>query len=449
MEAKELIENFKVELTCSICLGYFTDPVIAKCGHSFCKDCLLQCDEQPDATLTCPECREVIRSSGIGTNKNLQNLSITGKALRQHLQQSMVLLTTCDQHFEREKLFCKQDQKLICDSCLITQDHKDHKVLPLKIAAKKCKKKLQKKKKILQEKKEGFKEAINELRTSAAYVKKKSNYIKDLIRHAYNEMHKFLWKEENKSLQELDQEIKEILTEFEKNENFLSQQIQHLEQRILETEESLDNAPLEMLQDMKGILKRNEELLLQKPKTVEFSYTICAVTGLAEILKSYKVDISLDPKTDSFHLTVPEEFKHLKYEFDSQDQPGMQEDYFVTVLGAQTFTSGTHYWEVNLEGQKEWVFGICEDSVLKNGNVSILFEDVIAIIALKVKNEILFWSPSYFFFQIPRKKVGILLNYEEGYVSFYDIKSRFILFSFSNSAFQGPVRPFFSTSCKK
>ncbi|XP_044539668.1 probable E3 ubiquitin-protein ligase TRIML1, partial [Gracilinanus agilis] len=157
-------------------------------------------------------------------------------------------------------------------------------------------------------------------------------------------------------------------------------------------------------------------------------------------------DISLDPETHSFHLIVPEDFKYLKYEPDSQDQPDKQEDYFVTVLGAQTFTSGTHYWEVDVEGQTEWVLGICEDSVSKNGNVSILFEDVRAIIGLKDENEMLFWRSSDFFYKMPTNKVGILLNYEEGNVSFYDMKNRCVLFSFPNSAFQGPVRPFFSTS---
>ena len=65
MEVKGLIEDFKAYLTCSICLGYFNDPVIVKCGHNFCRRCLLQCSEQPGATLSCPECRGVIQYSDI------------------------------------------------------------------------------------------------------------------------------------------------------------------------------------------------------------------------------------------------------------------------------------------------------------------------------------------------------------------------------------------------
>ncbi|XP_044540834.1 probable E3 ubiquitin-protein ligase TRIML1, partial [Gracilinanus agilis] len=157
-------------------------------------------------------------------------------------------------------------------------------------------------------------------------------------------------------------------------------------------------------------------------------------------------DISLDPEIGSFHLTVPQDFKDLKkFHFNLEDQPD-QEEYFVTVLGAQTFTSGTHYWEVDVEGQEDWVVGICEDSIIKNGNVSILFENVRAMLASKDSEKLLTWIPSNFFFMDTTPKVGILLNYEEGYVSFYHVRGRWTIFSLRNSAFQGPVCPFFSTS---
>ncbi|XP_056659794.1 probable E3 ubiquitin-protein ligase TRIML1 [Monodelphis domestica] len=352
MEAKDLIKSLKAELTCSICLGYFTDPVTAlKCGHTFCKDCLLQCDEQADATLTCPECRAVIRYSDIVPNENLQNLSITGKTLRQHLLLSPALLTTCDQHGEKEKLFCEQDQKLICDSCLLTQEHKDHQDLPLQMAADKCKKKLQETLNVLQEKEEELKAEINDIVKEEKYFKKDSDFYKELIKCEYRKMHEILYNEENRHLQKLDQEIEDKLAKVEANKAKLSQQIQHVQQKILEIEESLDEAPLEMLQDMKGILERNEELQLQDTETEKLTYTTYQMTGLIEILRSYQTGITVDPETDRLHLIVPEHFKSLKYRLDPRNQPDNEErlDYFVIMLGTETFTSGKHYWEADVE----------------------------------------------------------------------------------------------------
>ncbi|XP_078005274.1 tripartite motif-containing protein 64-like [Phascolarctos cinereus] len=144
MDAKELIEKLKADLTCSICLGYFTDPVTIRCGHSFCKGCLFQGREGAQETFTCPYCRGVIQySSDLQTTRSLQKLSITAKRLRPYLLQTIVGLTTCEQHGEKEKLFCEEDQRTLCDSCSLAPEHHNHQVLSLEKAAAKCNRKLQ------------------------------------------------------------------------------------------------------------------------------------------------------------------------------------------------------------------------------------------------------------------------------------------------------------------
>lgn len=54
-------EELRKELTCAICLDYFKDPVILKCGHSFCRFCIsLHWDENgDDYGYQCPHCRTV------------------------------------------------------------------------------------------------------------------------------------------------------------------------------------------------------------------------------------------------------------------------------------------------------------------------------------------------------------------------------------------------------
>lgn len=50
------------ELVCAICLDYFDDPVILKCGHNFCRMCILMHWEEnggDDIGYQCPECRMV------------------------------------------------------------------------------------------------------------------------------------------------------------------------------------------------------------------------------------------------------------------------------------------------------------------------------------------------------------------------------------------------------
>ncbi|XP_061623810.1 tripartite motif-containing protein 59 isoform X2 [Phyllopteryx taeniolatus] len=51
--------SFTDDLTCSICLNIFTDPVTLPCGHSFCRPCL---KGFLDAHHQCPQCRASLAS---------------------------------------------------------------------------------------------------------------------------------------------------------------------------------------------------------------------------------------------------------------------------------------------------------------------------------------------------------------------------------------------------
>lgn len=54
-------DDLKKELTCAICLDFFKDPVILKCGHNFCRFCIcMHWDENGgDYGYQCPQCRTV------------------------------------------------------------------------------------------------------------------------------------------------------------------------------------------------------------------------------------------------------------------------------------------------------------------------------------------------------------------------------------------------------
>lgn len=68
MDAVELARKLQEEATCSICLDYFTDPVMTTCcGHNFCRECIQltwekakgQKKRRAEGPFPCPECREL------------------------------------------------------------------------------------------------------------------------------------------------------------------------------------------------------------------------------------------------------------------------------------------------------------------------------------------------------------------------------------------------------
>ncbi|XP_056681610.1 probable E3 ubiquitin-protein ligase TRIML1 [Monodelphis domestica] len=452
MDKRDLVENLKANLTCFICLGYFTDPVTVNCGHSFCKVCLLRCREEADSTFNCPECRGIIKDRDVVRDRNLQSLSITGKRLRSHLLQSLVDLYVCDQHGEKGKFFCEEDQRFLCDSCLLAPGHKDHTVLPLDMASDKCKDKIKHTLNTLQRKKEEFKVVLNKVTRKEELCVKGIHSLKQSVILEYRKLCEFLWEEEQLYLQRLDQRYTDDLAKLKLNKAKLSQQIQNLERVKLELEENLDKGPLEMLQNMKGTLERNEELLLQEPENVSFAWCTSPITGMREMLMSFQRDISLDPESANPHLILSEDLKCVKYGDVPQDLPDNQErfDDTLAVLGTQTFTSGKHYWEVKIGDKTELAVGVCKDSIRKKGKLTSLSKDVWTLVSFRIGNFCFLWnSQDGFFLSQPLEKVGIFLDYNKRHVAFYDVIDRSLIFSFSDMAFEGPLRPYFSLCYSK
>ncbi|XP_036611687.1 probable E3 ubiquitin-protein ligase TRIML1 [Trichosurus vulpecula] len=373
--------------------------------------------------------------------------------LTPHRLQSMVGLTTCDHHEEKQKFFCEDDQRPLCDSCLLAPEHKDHQVLPLETATDKCRDKLQETLSALQKKEEEFKMALDKVRRRETQGKEDTYTLKQYIISEYEKMHQFLFDEEYQYLHGLDQESTDNLVTLAKNKAKLSQQIQNLQGMSIEVEENLDKVPLEMLRDMKGTVERNEELLLQEPQVASPSWSTYPITGLREVLLNFQRDITLDPESANPLLILSEDLKRAQCGSVPRDLPDNKErfDIALAVLGTQTFTSGKHYWEVEVGGKTKWKLGICKDSVSRKGKLSSSSEDIRTITAFwKTANHfLLFISQRSFQLSPPIQKVGIFLDYEKGHIAFYDATERSLIHSYSNIAFEGPLRPYFSFGIPK
>lgn len=88
MSSAYLMENLREELTCLICLDYFTSPVTTECGHSFCLVCLLRSWEEHNTPLSCPECWRTLEIPYFQLNERLGRVAGIGKQLRSQMLQS-------------------------------------------------------------------------------------------------------------------------------------------------------------------------------------------------------------------------------------------------------------------------------------------------------------------------------------------------------------------------
>uniref|UniRef100_A0A8C0QQV8 RING-type E3 ubiquitin transferase n=1 Tax=Chelonoidis abingdonii TaxID=106734 RepID=A0A8C0QQV8_CHEAB len=135
MAAGDLAGSFQDEVTCAVCLEYFTDPVTVECGHNFCRACISQCWGESEPDFSCPQCRETAQQRNLRPNRQLGNLVELVKRLRLQAVAEPKGQQVCERHQEALKLFCEEDQTPICVVCDRSRAHRAHTVVPIEEAA--------------------------------------------------------------------------------------------------------------------------------------------------------------------------------------------------------------------------------------------------------------------------------------------------------------------------
>ncbi|XP_056392779.1 coiled-coil domain-containing protein 78 isoform X1 [Hyla sarda] len=182
--------DLRDELNCSICLSLYTDPVSLRCGHNFCRSCIILVLDTQDGSggYSCPDCRaEYPERPALEKNMKLGNIverflsthpdmeeirifctycdspapavksclqcdaSFCEKHLSKHNKSSEHILVEptvtlaerkCFTHKKVLEYYCPIDAACICVSCWVAGDHKGHDVELLDEALKKKKEKL-------------------------------------------------------------------------------------------------------------------------------------------------------------------------------------------------------------------------------------------------------------------------------------------------------------------
>ncbi|XP_069460537.1 E3 ubiquitin-protein ligase TRIM39-like isoform X2 [Ambystoma mexicanum] len=137
MEAATPVQSLHAEAKCPICLGYYQDPVMTECGHSFWRPCVARCARTAGTPFPCPQCRATCRRRNLRPNWQLANIVQISRQL------SAPAGSLCGRHGERLRLFCDEDHTLLCVVCRESQEHRFHAAYPIDEAAQRHKVKLE------------------------------------------------------------------------------------------------------------------------------------------------------------------------------------------------------------------------------------------------------------------------------------------------------------------
>ncbi|OCT94834.1 E3 ubiquitin-protein ligase TRIM62 [Xenopus laevis] len=120
------------ELTCSICLNIYRDPVVLPCKHNFCKECISNIlnSQRKTGNYICPECRaEFMHQPPLHKNLKLGNIVQRYLCTQQEEGKSEVFCTYCINSPVLAVKTCVHCEASLCDMHLRTHSKSEKHVL--------------------------------------------------------------------------------------------------------------------------------------------------------------------------------------------------------------------------------------------------------------------------------------------------------------------------------
>uniref|UniRef100_A0A8C6VC53 Uncharacterized protein n=1 Tax=Naja naja TaxID=35670 RepID=A0A8C6VC53_NAJNA len=338
----------------------------------------------------------------------------------------------CEKHQEALKLFCSEEESLICCICREARAHRSHTVFPIE-------------------------EAAQDYKVSGGARLEKLLRLKQKVVMEFEQMHHFLDEQEKLLLAQLKEMEREIVKHQKIYDTKVSDEIVALTILIDEIEEKLEQPDSEFLQ-VRGVASEGnletkvfpEGMPIKMEKRLE--EFLEKNTVLAEMLKNLKgtkkiFNITLDKDTANPQVIISEDRKSARWDVTRTDVPHNPKRFKSSccVLGCEGFTSGRHYWEVNVEDGGIWAIGVARGSVRRKIELKLTPEEGIWALQGDFGQYQALTSPvtALPLLCTPRR-IRVFLDYERGEVEFFNADTKDSIFLFPSALFAGErIFPFF------
>ncbi|XP_060706316.1 nuclear factor 7, ovary-like [Hemiscyllium ocellatum] len=436
MASKRQAQSLTEDIMCPICVDFFTDPVTLDCGHNFCRSCITQSWEK-QASNSCPECREQFPDRNLRVNRAFANLAEKVRKLSGKLQEKESKCL-CEQHQEELKLFCETDKKLICVICRDSQEHTEHHFISMEEAVGIYKEKVKCSFDSLTNKKAAVLETEQKQGQKISEIRKQAGSLQAHITSEFAKMHQFLTEKEQCLLQDLREEEEKVLKPMEKNLrqlqanlNSIQENLSKLQKQMEQKDEMLflkeETSRKRSISDGGNVLSLADGALSIGKFTGLFQYTVWR--EMIDVIKPVAASLTLDQDTAHPEFIVNEDRTSVRlrdsacsyirdhYMFERFD-PSLY------VWGSEGFTSGKHYWEVEVGKGRDWALGVTRESTKrKPGTIPDPEPGFWCLWKGRSGRYFAGSSPSWILLPLPMhpQKIGVFLDCEVGEVSFYNV----------------------------
>ncbi|XP_077349561.1 E3 ubiquitin/ISG15 ligase TRIM25-like [Lithobates pipiens] len=352
----------------------------------------------------------------------------------------------CSIHRELLKYYCTEDSACICVSCRLDGEHRGHKVETLDEASEKKKQKLRNVLQKLMTEREETEKRVQSLQDRRRKVQEKSAGLTERVTALFIELRRHLEDLEKRVLRNISSQEERIswsdlIHRLEIKKEDLSRKMEDIEELCNMTD------PLTVLQESDtGDLcdteegddedrERHDRLLHDGGDLDVSGISHTLHTGLSDMIKGGNVffyiqeasDILLDVNTAHNNLQISDDMKTVSRSDIEQNRPETPErfQWWPQVLSSQRFSSGRHYWEVDVSEAENYIIGMCYPSIerrggeqagIGNNNKSWSLWRYIGECFLRHDNKQIRTSPN-----LSSNRVRIYVDYEAGRLSFYDL----------------------------
>ncbi|XP_073480442.1 E3 ubiquitin-protein ligase TRIM39-like [Aquarana catesbeiana] len=346
----------------------------------------------------------------------------------------------CSIHKKILEYYCTEDDICICMFC-VTGEHKGHEMESLDKASEKKKETLRNVLQKLLTKREETEERVQSLQEHKRKVEEKAERVTALFRDLRRRLEdlekrvlrKISGQGEQEALSMLD-----FIQELEIKKEELSRKMLHIEELCNMTDpltvlQESDTGDLCGTEDGDNEDRERHEKLLHHGGGLDVAGVLHS--GLFNIIRGVNVyfpiqgaaDLLLDVNTAHNSLHISDDRKTVSRSDRNQNHPETPERFqglVSQVLSSRSFSSGRHYWEVDVGGSDYWTVGMCYPSIVRRGDQSWIGWNKKSWGLYRTGNQ---YSVRHATNRTPlptnisSNTVRIYLDYEAGRISFYDL----------------------------
>ncbi|KAI7802733.1 E3 ubiquitin/ISG15 ligase TRIM25 [Triplophysa rosa] len=406
--------------------------------------------------------------------------SMCSKHLRAHLEKPVfknhplvsavedVSLWRCQDHQEMNRIYCRTCRVCVCTVCSLVGAHKGHECISIREAEQELRGSLNNEMKKMQKTEKSIQEKVSEINERKHSVKTGLEEVRAAVLQQYQAMREALQQEEEQALHCMAQEENRVL-------GSIQNQLETLQNALMSSGSILNT--LQALSDARGMSQYQDQAFI-----MEYTKIGAQLSGLSDPVQNlnplqevnqgrldclqdwterrldtvlitlphrdpyrllHGISPHLDLDTAHPKLLLSDDNRTVQYTETQQDYTDQETRFniFPQILGSHALDEGRYYWEVEVPmDEGRWKVGVCDGQIGRKGQKDAcrigFYPNSWCLIYEKGKVEALHDKVASPVCATGLWKVGMLLDFNEGRLSFYSVAEEgalSLLYSFEHS----------------